>query len=118
EVSKQLYYEKASQIDMLPARSGGPNGVAHERMKNGGTGNRRGRRKAGGKEKALTPDRYARLAGYNRKRAGRVLSTPSGKAATVVIDGKALFSNFNSRHSREQPILSVNEPPRPEGRGK
>jgi hypothetical protein len=44
--------------------------------------------KAGKKEKGLILDQYVRLTGYTWKYAIRVLSSPPGKTATVVIDGK------------------------------
>jgi hypothetical protein len=46
--------------------------------------------KAGKKEKGLILDQYVRLTGYTRKYAIRVLSSPPGKTATVVIDGKTV----------------------------
>jgi hypothetical protein len=56
EVSEQLYYENATQIDMPPVETGDHNGVARERTKSGNTGNRRGVPQDGQKEKGLILD--------------------------------------------------------------
>jgi hypothetical protein len=43
---------------------------------------------AGRKEKCLSPDRYVRLTGYNRKYAIRVLSMPLARTAAMAGDGE------------------------------
>jgi hypothetical protein len=84
------HYEKVTQIDTLPAGTGGQNGLTHERTKSGNAGNRKGVPKRGQERKSVILDRYVRLTGYNRKCAIRVLSMPLAKTATMARDGKTV----------------------------
>jgi hypothetical protein len=61
---------------------------------------------AGKKEKGLILDHLVRLAGYNRKHAIRVPSTPFAKMAAMAGDGKT--AAFKAEKSRDRKTVRVN----------
>jgi hypothetical protein len=80
EVSKQLYYENVTEINIFPV-SRRLNWFAY--TKKAVTRETGGRYIKADKKKRLMPNRFVKLTGYNRKYAIRLLSRSPAKTAAV-----------------------------------
>jgi hypothetical protein len=72
------HYEKVPQIEILPAGTGGQNGVTHERTKSGNPGNQRGVPQSGQERKGLDTRTVTGICSGWQRFSGRLNKAPTG----------------------------------------